>query len=152
VFTSFQRRPIAQQLMILTMAVLFAIFAILTLVVQRNADSAALTVAEHNLEHEARIMAGMLDSIFESVKDRGERQSQFFLKYVGGTPTVSPESSKVGDVELPIVRVGSEVMNANLKPLQAFKDLTGEETAFWSSRMARSIAYRPCSRTRMASQ
>jgi hypothetical protein len=48
VFTSFQRRPIAQQLMILTMAVLFAIFAILTL------------VAEHNLEHEARIMAGML--------------------------------------------------------------------------------------------
>jgi methyl-accepting chemotaxis protein len=41
-------------------------------------------------------MAGMLDSIFESVKDRGERQSQFFLKYVGGTPTLSPESSKVG--------------------------------------------------------
>lgn len=129
-YTNFERRPIAQQLMILTMAALFAIFAILTLVVQRNADSAALTVAEHNLEHEARIMAGMLDSIFESVKDRGERQSQFFLKYVGGTPTVSPESSKVGDVELPIVRVGSEVMNANLKPLQSFKDLTGEETAF----------------------
>ncbi len=129
-FSSFERRPIAQQLMIVTMVALIAVFGILALVVQKNADRAALTVAEQNLEHEARIMAGMLDSVFESVKDRGERQSQFFLKYVGGTPTISPELVKTGDVDLPTLRIGGEVLNANLRPLQAFRDLTGEDTAF----------------------
>ena len=129
-FSGFERRPIAQQLMIVTMVALIAVFGILALVVQKNADRAALTVAEQNLEHEARIMAGMLDSVFESVKDRGERQSQFFLKFVGGTPSVSTDLVKTGDVDLPIVRIGSEVLNSNLRPLQAFRDLTGEDTAF----------------------
>jgi methyl-accepting chemotaxis protein len=98
--------------------------------VQKNSDRAAMTVAEQNLEHEARIMAGMLDSIFESVKDRGETQSQFFLKYAGGAPTISPELTKTGDFDLPTMRIGNEVQNNNPRLLQVFKDLTGDETAF----------------------
>jgi methyl-accepting chemotaxis protein len=129
-FSSFERRPIAQQLMIVTMAALFVVFAILALIVQKNADRAAMSVAEQNLKHEAQIMAGMLDSIFESVKERGETQSRFFLKFVGTTPTISPELSKTGDVDLPTMRIGSEVQNGNPRLLQVFKDLTGEETAF----------------------
>ena len=129
-FSNFERRPIAQQLMIVTMLALFAVFAILALVVQKNADRAALTVTEQNLEHEARIMAGMLDSVFEAVKERGETQSRFFMKFAGGTPTISPELNKTGDVELPTMRIAGEVQNNNPRLLQAFKDLTGEESAF----------------------
>ncbi|MDD2743041.1 MAG: Cache 3/Cache 2 fusion domain-containing protein [Rhodocyclaceae bacterium] len=128
-FSNFERRPIAQQLMIVTMTALIVVFAILTLIVQKNADRAAMTVAEQNLEHEARIMAGMLDSIFESVKVRGESQSKFFLKFAGATPLFLPELTKTGDVDLLTMRIGDEVQNNNPRLLHAFKDLTGDEAA-----------------------
>ena len=129
-FTSFGRRPIAQQLVIITLAALIAVFSILTLVVQRNSDHAALAVAESNLANEAQIMAGMLDSFFDSVRDRGEQESRFFLKSLGSTPTFSPELIKTGDTDLPTLRVGNEIQNGNTRPLQVFKDLIGADSAF----------------------
>lgn len=129
-FAGFERRPIAQQLTIVTMAALVVVFSILALVVQRNADRAALTVAEQNLDNEAQIMAGMLDSIFDAVRVRGEQQSAFFIKSFAGAPTLSAESLKTGDVDLPTLRIGSEIQNGNTRPLLAFRDLTGDDAAF----------------------
>jgi methyl-accepting chemotaxis protein len=129
-FSGFGRKPIAQQLVVITLAALIAVFSILALVVQRNSDHAALTVAEKNLANEAQIMAGMLDSIFDSVKDRGEQESKFFLKSLGGTPAFSPDLIKTGEVDLPTIRVGNEIQNGNSRPLQVFKDLTGSDSAF----------------------
>ena len=85
-FSSLQRRPIAQQLILATIAALVLVFTVMTIIVQRKADSAAIAVAESNLEHEAKLMAGTLDSLFEAVKIRGETQSRFFIKYIGSTP------------------------------------------------------------------
>lgn len=128
--TGFQRRPIAQQLIMATVAALVLVFSVMTLIVQRKADSAALTVAEANLEREAKLMAGTLDSLFEAVKVRGDTQSQFFLKFAGGTPEVVPGSAKAGEVELPMVKLGNEVLNGNERVLKSFRDLTGDEAAF----------------------
>jgi len=124
-----QRRPIAQQLIVATISALIVVFSIMTLIVQRKADSAALTVAEQNLEHEAKLMASTLDSLFEAVKLRGESQSQFLIKYIGGKPELGAGMLKTGDVDLPVVRLGNEVLNANDRVLKAFRDLTGDETA-----------------------
>jgi hypothetical protein len=52
--SQFSRRPIAQQLIIVSTLALFLVFAVMTLVVQINADRAAIAVAETNLGHEAR--------------------------------------------------------------------------------------------------
>jgi methyl-accepting chemotaxis protein len=128
--SNFDRRPIAQQLMIASMLALIVVFGAMTLIVQRNAKQAAINVAEHNLEHEAKMMAGVLDSTFAAVKQRGERQSRFFTKFTGGLPTLGGEQVKTGDVDLPAMRIGGELLNNNTRLLQAFKDLTGEETAF----------------------
>ncbi len=125
-----QRRPIAQQLIVATISALIVVFSIMTLIIQRKADSAALTVAEQNLEHEAKLMASTLDSLFEAVKLRGESQSQFLIKYIGGKPELGAGMLKTGDVDLPVVRLGSEVLNANDRLLKFFRDLTGDETAF----------------------
>jgi methyl-accepting chemotaxis protein len=125
-----QRRPIAQQLILATIAALVLVFSIMILIVQHKAESSALAVAEQNLEHEAKLMAGTLDSLFEAVKIRGESQSQFFLKYIGGKPELGQGAVKTGDVELPVVRLAGEVLNGNERVLKAFRDLTGEETAF----------------------
>jgi methyl-accepting chemotaxis protein len=128
--SGFQRRPIAQQLIIATVAALILVFSVMTLIVQRKADSAALAVAEANLEREAKLMAGTLDSLFEAVKVRGDTQSQFFLKFVGGQPEVVQGTAKAGEVDLPLVKLGGEVLNGNERILKSFRDLTGDEAAF----------------------
>jgi len=129
-FASFTRRPIAQQLIVAVFIGLIAVFSTLTAVVQSKADRAALAVAEQNLEHEVKLMAGTLDSLFEAVRERGNRQSDFFMRFLNGKPVLTAESMRTGDVDLPVVRLGSEVLNGNERPLAAFKALTGEETAF----------------------
>ncbi|MBK8318829.1 MAG: Cache 3/Cache 2 fusion domain-containing protein [Betaproteobacteria bacterium] len=102
----------------------------MTIIVQRKADSAAIAVAESNLEHEAKLMAGTLDSLFEAVKIRGETQSRFFIKYIGSTPELGQGMAKAGEVDLPVVKLGNEILNGNERVLAAFKALTGEEAAF----------------------
>ena len=128
-FSSLQRRPIAQQLILATIAALVLVFTVMTIIVQRKADSAAIAVAESNLEHEAKLMAGTLDSLFEAVKIRGETQSRFFIKYIGSTPELGQGMAKAGEVDLPVVKLGNEVLNGNERVLAAFKALTGEEAA-----------------------
>ena len=129
-FANFSRRPIAQQLILATIAALFVVFSLMAFVVQNRADSAAIAVTERNLEHEAKLMAGMLDSIFEAVKIRGEEESQFFAKFIGSQPELGGGTIKTGDVDLPVVKLGGEVINGNERLLKAFRELTGDDTAF----------------------
>ncbi len=126
---TFSSRPIAQQLIIALVGALLLVFTGMTAVVQWRADGAALSVAENNLAHEAKLMAGTLDSLFEAVRDRGNRQSDFFLRYLNGTPQPGAELVRTGDVDLPVVRLGNEVLNANERILKAFQTLTGDEAA-----------------------
>ena len=128
--SGFQRRPIAQQLILVIGLSLVLVFTIMTIIVQRKADSAAIAVAERNLEHEAKLMAGMLDALFESVKQRGDTQSRFFIKHIGGMPELGQGTVKVGEVDLPMAKLGNETLNGNDRVLAAFKALTGEESAF----------------------
>ena len=128
-FKGMQRRPIAQQLIAATIAALVLVFATMTYLVQQRATRAAMAVAEQNLEHEAKLMAGMLDSIFEAVKVRGDAQSQFFLRYIGNLPELAGGSSKTGEVDLPTVKLGGEVLNGNERILRTFRELTGDEAA-----------------------
>jgi len=129
-FDGFARRPIAQQLIFATIAALIIVFSAMALVVQNRADSAAVAVAERNLEHEARLMAGMLDSLFGAVKIRGEEESLFFGKYIGGQPVLGGGFVKTGATDLPLVKIGNEVLNGNDRQLKAFRELTGDDTAF----------------------
>ena len=62
-FSGFGRKPIAQQLVVITLAALIAVFSILALVVQRNSDHAALTVAEKK-SCKSKIVANRNPSFF----------------------------------------------------------------------------------------
>ena len=128
-FAEMRRRPVAQQLIMATILALIVVFSIMTVIVQFKADNAAIAVAESNLEQEAKLMAGTLDSLFEAVKVRGEGQSRFFVKYAGGQPELASGLIKTGDVDLPAVKLGNEILNGNERVLRAFRDLTGEESA-----------------------
>lgn len=126
----FRGRPVAHQLILATLTALVLVFSIMTLIVQQRADRAALIVAEDNLAHEARLMVGVLDSLFEGIRARGEAQSQFFIKYAGGQPERVPGLAPAGDVNLPIMRINGEVMNGNERILKSFRALTGDDSAF----------------------
>lgn len=132
--TGFARRPIAQQLIMATIAALVVVFSALTLIVQNWADSTAIAVTERNLENEARLMAGSLDALYDSVKVRGDAEAQFFLKYAGAQPEAGVGLTRTGDVDLPTIRLGHEVLNGNDRVLKAFRDLTGSEAAFLAIR------------------
>ena len=110
---SFSSRPIAQQLIIALVGALLLVFTAMTVIVQLRADGAAVSAAEENLGHEAKLMAGALDSLFEAVRARGNRQSDFFLRYLNGTLQPGTELVRTGDVDLPVVRLGNEVLNGN---------------------------------------
>ncbi len=129
-FAHMRHRPVAQQLIMAMVLALVLVFSVMTIVVQMKADSAAIAVAEASLAQEAKLMAGTLDSLFEAVKVRGDGQSHFFLKYAGGQPELVGGLMKTGEVELPVVKLGGDVLNANDRTLRAFRDLTGEEAAF----------------------
>lgn len=129
-FAKFQMRPIGQQLIVAVVAALVLVFALMTAIVQQRADGAALAVAEHNLADEAKLMAGMLDSLFDAVRERGDRQSDFFGKFLNGTPVLTNDTMRTGDVDLPVIRLGGEALNGSERVLSSFKALTGEEAAF----------------------
>ncbi|WP_043421944.1 methyl-accepting chemotaxis protein [Azonexus hydrophilus] len=128
-FGKFAYRPIAQQLIMAILAALILVFALMTLIVQKRADGAALSVAEHNLTHEAKLMSGMLDALFDAVRERGSRQSDFFLRYLNGKLEPGEGMARTGDVDLPVMRLGGEVLNANDRVLAAFRNLTGDDAA-----------------------
>ncbi|MDD2742047.1 MAG: Cache 3/Cache 2 fusion domain-containing protein [Rhodocyclaceae bacterium] len=124
------KRPIAQQLIGAILLALVIVFSALSLIIEHRAETTALAVASGNLEHEAKLMAGALDMMFDAVKTRGERSSQFFVKFAGGSPALAEGSTLTGAVDLPTVQIGGIVVNGNEEQIRAFRDITGED-ATW---------------------
>ena len=128
-FKRYSRLPIAQQIIVASVVLLLLVFYTMTALVYRMAERAAIADAEHSLAEESRLMAGTLDTFFDNVKARGERQSRFFLQSFGGKLTLGQGSVRTGEIELPAIHAGHEVANANRPWLEAFKELTGDEAA-----------------------
>lgn len=126
----YRRLPIAQQIILATITLLLGVFFVMTSFVYRTAEQGAIQEAGRSLEQETRIMVGTLDTFFENVSSRGERQSNFLAQWLGGPLTLGEGSVRTGEVELPVIRVGGETVNGNARLLQSFRDLTGDEAAF----------------------
>lgn len=127
--TRLSKRPVAQQLIFATIGALVLVFGLMTVVAERRTNEVAIRTAVHNLEHEARLMAASLDGVFDAVKMRGERQSAFFLKYLGGRIELGAGTQRSGDADLPVVKAGAEVFNGNERLLRNFRELTGDDAA-----------------------
>jgi methyl-accepting chemotaxis protein len=126
---SYRRLPVAQQLIFATIALLLLVFTALTLIGQVMAERSAIKAATVALEQETRFMAGTLDSYFENVQTRGERQYQFFLKSIGGEITPGEGLVRTGDIDAPAIQVGGQTINGSNRLLTEFKALTGEDAA-----------------------
>jgi methyl-accepting chemotaxis protein len=105
------------------------VFGILITVVSINVNQSATAVARQSLKDELKIVADLMDYAFVQGVNRAKRNSQQFIKTLPGTITVEEKTVKTGPVELPIVRVGDKIFNADAELLAKFRDLVGVDSA-----------------------
>lgn len=125
----YQSLSVSRQILLPAIALLIVVFAIMIAITSVLSERGALRQTEVELNNELKIIIGALDSEYESVKLRGERQGRFFEQFLGGTVQRSGELVRTGDADLPELTANGTVLNGNVELLERFQRLTGEEAA-----------------------
>ncbi|RZT89293.1 methyl-accepting chemotaxis protein [Azospira oryzae] len=125
----YRKLPIARQIIIVAASLLLLIFTAMTVMATSMASRSAVALAESDLKQQMSILQDTLDSVFDSVLARGERQMNFFRRQLPGDFNLGSGMVRTGNVDLPVIRAGGEVLNGNRKILLAFQELTGEDAA-----------------------
>ena len=108
----YRHLSISQQIILAAVAFLLLIFAVVTYVSNRMNEQTAIAETEVELHEQARVLSGILDAYFENVKVRGERQSSFLRQWLGGDIRLGEGRVKTGEVELPALRLGNDILNS----------------------------------------
>ena len=128
-FDLYRRLPIARQIIIVAASLLIVIFTAMTVMATSMAGRSALTLAESDLREQMSILQEILDNVYDGVLARGDRQVNFFRRQLPGEFNLGSGTVRTGNVDLPVIRAGGEVLNGNRKILLAFQELTGEDAA-----------------------
>lgn len=128
--TRYRHLSISQQIIMAAVAFLLLIFAVVTLVSNRLNEQTAIAETELELHDQAKVLSGILDAYFENVRVRGERQSSFLLHWLGGQVQLGEGRARTGELDLPALRLGNEVLNGQHRRLEEFRTLTGDDMAF----------------------
>ena len=122
--------PLASQIILVISVFLFCVFLALTWGVLRQTEKSLIDETSRTLEQEAKVMAGTLDTFYGNVEERAERQLRLFTQWIGGAITPGGETVRTGEVDLPAIRIGGELINGRESKLAAFREMTGDEAAF----------------------
>ena len=122
--------PLASQIILVISAFLLCVFLALTWGVLRLTEKSLVEETSRTLLQEAKVMAGTLDTFYGNVEERAERQLHLFLNWIGGPISPGMEMVRTGEVDLPVIRIGSEAVNGRDAKLAAFREITGDEAAF----------------------
>jgi methyl-accepting chemotaxis protein len=128
----FAHAPIARQIVLAASVVLALVFAAAIFVLYRMAAQSAIDNARQGLQQELGLMTGTLEGSFAAARERSEREARFLQNYLPGKVSESGKSMQTGEAELPVLKAGSETLNANRGVLEGFKSLTGSEAAILS--------------------
>ena len=126
---SYSNWPIARQITTAAAALVVLAFLSVALILAQHNRTQTIEDINDELIKDVGLMTRTLTAYFDNVKDRGERESGMLHKTLGNI-TQSNERMSTGEVELPVLRAGAEVINGNQKMLIRFKELTGSDAAF----------------------
>ena len=129
-FQAYARWPIARQITVVAALLVLIAFVGVALGLSRINATKVIEDTDEELVMDANLMVKVLESFFENVKARGERESKTLHQTMGGDLSVGTARVRTGEVDLPELRAGKEVLNANRRVLIEFKGLTGTEAAF----------------------
>ena len=129
---SYRHMPIGRQIILVACTALLLLFVLVTLVVTRLSMARALASTEQSLSQQVNTVRGMLDAYFENIQARGNRQSDFFQKYLQGEVVQGTATVNSGEVNLPELRANGRLLNNNHALLDEFKNLSNTEAAVFS--------------------
>ncbi|MCX8145340.1 MAG: methyl-accepting chemotaxis protein [Azovibrio sp.] len=129
-FVRYRHLPISQQIIVAAVAFLLFVFALVTVASNRLNEQSAIAETEQELHEQARVLASILDAYFENVRVRGERQARFLRQWLGGEIRLGEGRVRTGDVDLPVLRLGGDILNGQHRRLEEFRELTGDDIAF----------------------
>ena len=125
----FRQLPIGRQIFIVTLILCTAVFATLITVVNLNMAASAAKVAEQNVNSQLRVVTELMEYAYKQGINRVKRNSAQFVNSMPGKLTIEPKTMATGAAELPIVKIGTEVMNANTRMMDEFRARANVEVA-----------------------
>ena len=125
----FRQWPIGRQIFAVTLLLCAAVFCILITVVNLNVAGSVAAVAKQELRAQLKVVSELMDYAYNQGINRARRNGQQFLKSVDGPVTMDTKMVKTGAVELPILRIGTQIVNGDSAMLERFRDMVGVEPA-----------------------
>jgi methyl-accepting chemotaxis protein len=125
----FRRLPIGRQIFVLTLLLCTGVFATLITIVNLNMARSAALVAEQGVDAQLRIVTELMEYAYRQGINRVKRNSVQFINGMPGKLTIDAKTMPTGPAELPIVRIGNEVMNANPRMLEEFHSRANVDVA-----------------------
>ena len=126
----FRQMPIGRQIFIVTLLLCSLVFTTLITVVSTNMERTAATVAEQDLKAQLKVVIDLMEYAYRQGINRVRRNSSQFIKSLPDKVTVEDKLIQTGATELPTVKLGKEVMNANPRLLEDFRARAGVDAAF----------------------
>ncbi len=125
----FRQLPIGRQIFIVTLILCTAVFATLITVVNLNMAASAAKVAEQNVNAQLRIATELMEYAYKQGVNRASRNADNFINGLPGPITIESKTVKTGPAELPIVRIGKDIVNGDPTLMEKFRTTTGVDAA-----------------------
>ena len=125
----FKRLPVAQQIFILAGAVCLCVFASMTAFVSYSSEKSALRQTEAELQTQLRLVTDSMEYVFDDHMARSVRNLSTFKELLNGEVVATGSSMSTNGTDLPVLKVGNEVLNDNLRIVSEYARLTNVEGA-----------------------
>ena len=125
----FKRLPVAQQIFILAGAVCLCVFASMTAFVSYSSEKSALRQTEAELQTQLRLVTDSMEYVFDDHMARSVRNLSTFKELLNGEVVATGASISTNGTDLPVLKVGNEVLNDNLRIVSEYARLTNVEGA-----------------------
>ena len=128
-FKFFNRLPVARQISILGAIVCFCVFSALTVFVAVSSERSALRQTEAKLQTDLKLVTDTLEYVYQDHMARAARNIATFKSVLNGQVTASGATMVMAGNELPVLKIGDEVINDNKRIVAEFARLTGVDGA-----------------------
>lgn len=122
---AYRALSLTRQLFIACLLLLTIIFSTLTFVVAQQINRNTLQQVEKELQSQVQVLENMLELSYKTIESRSEKDAESFEKFLAGKVSIGSELVRTGDVDIPALKLGTEILNGNTKILKEFRGITG---------------------------
>jgi methyl-accepting chemotaxis protein len=125
----FKRMPVAQQIFVLAAALCTCVFASLTAYVSISSEKSALRQTEAELQTQLKLVIDSMDYVYNDHMARAVRNLATLKELMNGEIIATGASMATGGTDLPVLKVGNEILNDNQRIMPEYARLTNVDGA-----------------------